>query len=91
MTITKCTDNNFCSALLERCKGAMMNKNADGLLKYEYMDSAGKKAGAIVAYSKGKGDKGLALNFCPFCGFSFYQLYQKGKRVGGGTLIFEKE
>lgn len=89
MTYKKCDENSFCSALLARCQGAWTG-SVKGFIKHDFMDmETGKETGSIISYSKGKGDKGLALNFCPFCGFSFYDMYRKGKKVGGGSLILE--
>lgn len=79
----RCSKDGFCKALLDRCQAT----NTKGFVKREYINiKTGKNTGAIIAFSKGKGDRGLALNFCPFCGFSFYDLYQKGTLVGGGKL-----
>lgn len=82
----KCSEDGFCQWLLER---SLPNKSS-GLLKYDYTDfSTGKLQGSIVIHKMGSKDAGMALNFCPFCGFSFYDLYQRGRRVGGGTITFE--
>ena len=89
MTYKKCDENYFCKALLARCQETM-NNSVKGFIKHDFMEmKTGEETGSIIAYSKGKGDKGLALNYCPFCGFSFYDLYQRGKKVGGGSLILE--
>jgi len=79
----KCNEDGFCRWLLERCQTEQTFKGkkiaTKGIVKYDY----------FVFYTKGSDDSGMALNFCPFCSFSFYDLYNKGKRVGGGSLAFE--
>ena len=90
----KCNEEGFCRWLLERCQTELTFKGKKvtlkGLVKYDYLDlNTGDNRGSIVFYTKGSDDSGMALNFCPFCGFSFYDLYNKRKRVGGGSLTFE--
>lgn len=92
----KCNEEGFCRWLLERCQTELTFKGKKvtlkGLVKYNYLDlNTGDNRGSIVFYTKGSEDSGMALNFCPFCGFSFYDLYNKGRRVGGGTLTFETD
>ena len=91
MAYKKCTEDGFCLWLLERCQTKQTGKKiTKGFVKYDYVDmDTGEKRGSIVFYTKGSDDSGMALNFCPFCGFSFYDLYNKGRRVGGGSLTFE--
>lgn len=92
----KCNEEGFCRWLLERCQTELTFKGKKvtlkGLVKFNYLDlNTGENRGSIVFYTKGSEDSGMALNFCPFCGFSFYDLYNKGRRVGGGTLTFETD
>lgn len=85
MSYESCNENTFCKWLKERSQ-----TDGTGLIIRHYVNhQTGKPAGSIVTYVADKKDNGLALNFCPFCGFSFYALYKKHKRVGGGTLEFE--
>lgn len=79
----KCSDKGYCKWLLERSDIFYPKKK--GLLVSTLMDmDAGKITGQMLIYSTGKKeDKGMVVNFCPFCGFSFYDLHKAGKRVGG--------
>lgn len=79
----KCSEKGYCKWLLERSGDLMPRRK--GLLVGTLMDlNAGKITGQMLVYSTGKKeDKGMVVNFCPFCGFSFYDLHKKGKRVGG--------
>jgi hypothetical protein len=79
----KCSEKGYCKWLLERSDNFYPKKK--GLLVSTLMDMVtGKITGQLLVYSTGKNkDKGMAVNFCPFCGFSFYDLHKAGKRVGG--------
>lgn len=85
----KCTEDNICKWLNERCQ-EIRPGGVKGFIKTSYMNiQTDEPAGMVVFYSTGRKDKGMALNFCPFCGFSFHDLYKQGRRVGGGTIQFE--
>jgi len=58
MTITKCNEKNIC----ENLKTRLVNKGRGFYLK----EAAGQLLG--VAYKKTKKDKGLMVNYCPWCG-----------------------
>lgn len=79
----ECSEKGYCKWLLERSDIFMPKKK--GLLVSTLMDmEKGEITGQLLVYSTGKEeDKGTAVNFCPFCGFSFYDLHKKGIRVGG--------
>lgn len=78
----KCSEKGYCKWLLERCD--IFTPKKKGLLVSTLMNvDTGKFTGQMLVYSTGKKeDKGLVVNFCPFCGFSFYDLHKKGIRVG---------
>ena len=77
----KCTEQGYCKWLLERTQE--YNPKSKGLMICNYINKdTHKRSGSLIAYHKGKGDEGLLLNFCPFCGFSFYDLHKAGKKVG---------
>lgn len=78
----KCNAKGYCKWLLERCVPyhASVKK---GLAIMELWDvETVKPQGKIVGYKAHSKDKFLSLNYCPFCGYSFYDLREKGKRVG---------
>jgi hypothetical protein len=78
----KCNEKGYCKWLLERCE-PYNNSIKKGLAIMELYDTeTNKMAGKIVGYKAHAKDRFLSLNFCPFCGFSFYDLREKGKRVG---------
>lgn len=78
----KCSPDGYCKWLLERSDIFMPRRK--GLLVSTFMDlDTGKLTGQMLVYSTGKKeDKGMVVNFYPFCGFSFYDLHNSGKRVG---------
>lgn len=70
MTIRrKCSKTIHCDRLLERSHG---NPPARGLniLTYIHMPS-GKVTTRIAVHKLSAKDRGLVLNFCPWCGFDF--------------------
>lgn len=76
----KCDSDHFCTNLLSRLT---LNKRGKGLVLLHYMNiDTGEERGSLVVYKTSPSDKGLALNFCPVCGFPFHELYDKGCRVG---------
>jgi hypothetical protein len=67
---------------LKRSTGSP-GRGAKGFILNEFLEmSTGEESGMIISYSTGKGDRGLALNYCPFCGFSFHALYKNKTKVG---------
>lgn len=78
----KCSEKGYCKWLNERADIFVPKKK--GLLVSTFMNvDTGKFTGQMLVYATGKkDDKGLVVNFCPFCGFSFYDLHNAGKRVG---------
>lgn len=68
----KCTATDICKWLRERTEN--YSKQRKGLLIMELFDvETMTPTRKIPGYSRGKDDKFLSLNFCPFCGFSFYE------------------
>jgi len=79
----KCSDKGYCKWLRERSDS--FSPKRKGLIVSTLMNVDTRKiTGQLLVYSTGKKeDKGMVVNFCPFCGFSFYDLHKEGKRVGG--------
>jgi hypothetical protein len=77
----KCNAKGYCKWLLERCES--FDHKRKGLLISNLINlDTHKLTGSLLTYSTGRKDRGLVVNYCPFCGFSFYDLHKKGKRVG---------
>jgi len=77
----KCSEDGFCKYLIDRVESYGTNKK--GLLLSTMMDTKTRKfTGSIISYHKGKGDHGLYIDYCPFCGFCFNDLHEQGKKVG---------
>jgi len=78
----KCSSKGYCKWLLERCV-PYHSQVRKGLAIMELWDvETVESKGKIVGYKAHAKDRFLSLNFCPFCGFSFYDLRKEGKKVG---------
>lgn len=73
MRLETCSEKGLCHTLADRSRSFRT-----GGVKGFVWNSAEK--GIVTRYSNGR-DKGLVINFCPFCGFSFKELYAQGKIV----------
>jgi hypothetical protein len=64
----KCEDNNACDFLRER----LQSPNKKGLCEARLINvKTGKHTRSLFFYKSSTADKGVVLNFCPFCGFQF--------------------
>lgn len=64
----KCKDNKPCDALNSR----LQSGKGKGLFECRLMSlKTGKTTRTLYYYTTGIKDKGVVLNFCPFCGFEF--------------------
>jgi hypothetical protein len=72
--IAKCGSEVMCSPLAERVQPGY---HAKGLNCAEVMNMAsGKISGFLVMYKTSSKDKGLVLNFCPWCGAEINQRHR---------------
>jgi hypothetical protein len=66
---TRCDKNGMCHILADRCDGSWGDRKK-GFFACNAMFKNNPENNRFVgvAYRKGPGDKGLLLNFCPWCG-----------------------
>jgi hypothetical protein len=78
----KCSQDGYCKWLRERCE-EYHSKIKKGLVIMELFDTEKCTfTGSYVGYKSPHDGKFMTLNFCPFCGFDFSALREKGLRVG---------
>jgi hypothetical protein len=77
----ECSEDGFCQFLLDRV--VTYGEKKRGLRIATYMNSKSRKmVGSLVSYHNDGKDNGLVIDYCPFCGFCFKEVHDKGKYVG---------
>ena len=75
----KCTEEKFCSGLGERL-------GHRGLVQGSFLNmKTGQPFWGPPMFQKDKKDRGLILNFCPWCGFSMQGRIDRIENRGKGT------
>jgi len=83
----KCGLKDFCKPFLDYAEPGGENKGL-GILTFRNLETL-KITRYIPIYKTSSKDKGVALNYCPWCGGSFHPRYEKKKpkikaRILGG-------
>lgn len=65
----RCTKTKYCDSITERSSGTAHKKGLS-ILNILHIPS-GKIRVRIAMYKVSSTDRGLVLNFCPWCGFDF--------------------
>lgn len=69
----KCRSESFCEFLEKRTS----NTAQKGFYKLDLFDIEKlEESGSIIVYKNSVKDKGLVLNFCPFCGSNLIDIYK---------------
>lgn len=76
----KCSGKFYlCKTLRDRCPDIRYENPAKGLRLLAF-SKFGKPTRNLIAYHKdARKDRGLIVNFCPWCGFSFQKRLKYGK------------
>lgn len=65
--IISCSQAVFCTALSDR-----LQNRGKGLNRLDYINmKTGEDSRTVVCYKQDSQDRGLCINFCPWCGFKF--------------------